>query len=113
MKHIIFDIENLTHIDASATHVLVDMITDYRRRGIGVYFVKCRNSVKPIFLRSGLMMLVGSHCFFRKVGDALRFIEETESNNLSPLERDSAEEGPLKEDLDRKRLTSHSTYRDI
>ncbi|EPZ33207.1 sulfate transporter domain-containing protein [Rozella allomycis CSF55] len=101
IEHVIFDIENLTSIDASATHVLLDIIKDYKRRNIGIHFVKCRNTIKPIFLRAGIMTIVGTHCFFRKIAEALRYIDETDAENGNGISRKSFG------------ATSYSTYRDL
>ena len=61
--------------------VLLDIALDYQRRGIGLYLIKCRNAVKPIFLRSGLIDLIGANRLFRKVNDALAVIDELEARH--------------------------------
>ena len=77
LRAVIFDIENMPKIDASAMQILLEIVEDYHERSIQVCFVKLRDANKPIFLRSGLLgEVVGSDHYFRKISDATRFLQE-------------------------------------
>ena len=83
LKAVIFDIENMPSIDASALHALHHIIEAYQSRSILVCFVKMRESVKTAFLRSGILGdLLGSEWFFRKISDAENYLRAR--LNLAP-----------------------------
>ncbi|KAJ3079933.1 Solute carrier 26 [Quaeritorhiza haematococci] len=71
---IIFDVEAMSGIDASATQTLLEIVQSYRSRNIDVCFVKLRDACLPMFVRSGLYELVGEERFFRKIDQAIEFL---------------------------------------
>ena len=82
LKAVIFDIENMISIDASAIQVLIDITKEYRARDIDVCFVKLRENNKQIFIRSGLLgEVIGSDQFFRKISDAITALKQNWSRN--------------------------------
>jgi hypothetical protein len=54
---------------------LYEIVEDYHRRDILVLFVRLRDQNKQLFVRSGIVDLVGSMSFFRKITDAISFYE--------------------------------------
>jgi MFS superfamily sulfate permease-like transporter len=77
LRAVVFDIENMPQIDASAVQILTEIVEDYHRRSIEVCFVKLRDANKPMFLRSGLLgEILGSDHYFRKISDAMQFLQE-------------------------------------
>ena len=74
LKVLIFDIGNMSAIDASAIQTLYEIVEEYQDRGIQVRFVKLQDGCVPMFLRSGLFEIVGVDCFFTKIVLALRGI---------------------------------------
>lgn len=92
LKAIIFDLENMPSIDSSALYHLTYIVESYLERGIYVCFVKMRQSVKQMFLRSGLIgEILGSEFFFRKISDAESYLRhlwssEAEKHSNNPSE---------------------------
>ncbi|ORY07095.1 hypothetical protein K493DRAFT_322404 [Basidiobolus meristosporus CBS 931.73] len=72
---VIFDIGKMPEIDASAAQIFLEIVDDYHRRHVDVYFVKLREKCKETFVRSGLIDHVGPHRFFRKINEAINHIE--------------------------------------
>lgn len=75
LKFVIFDVEAMTAIDASALALLTEVIQDFENRKVKVCFVKLKDTLKPWFLKAGIFDLVGSVHFFRKINDGLEFIK--------------------------------------
>jgi anti-anti-sigma regulatory factor len=85
LRAVVFDIENMTAIDASAIQILTEIVEDYQRRDIQVFFVKIREVNKSMFLRSGLLgEVLGSDHFFRKISEAIAYLRTI--NNRHPLQ---------------------------
>ncbi|ORX93293.1 hypothetical protein K493DRAFT_330179 [Basidiobolus meristosporus CBS 931.73] len=74
-SYVIFDGGNMPEIDASAAQILLEIVDDYHRRGVIIYFVKLRENCKETFTRSGLIDHIGPHRFFRKINEAMEHIE--------------------------------------
>ncbi|KAG9285776.1 hypothetical protein G9A89_013201 [Geosiphon pyriformis] len=74
IENIIFDIETMEDLDASATIILVEIVEAYHRRGVNVFFVKLHDNQKKAFIRAGLVDMVGADHFFRRIADALDYI---------------------------------------
>ncbi|KAG0172535.1 hypothetical protein DFQ28_010610 [Apophysomyces sp. BC1034] len=74
-SYIIFDVDNMPYIDASAVQILCEIVEAYHSRQVEVYFVRLRENPMELFQRAGLLDLVGENCLFRKVSDAIEAIE--------------------------------------
>ncbi|KAG0251142.1 hypothetical protein DFQ27_008972 [Actinomortierella ambigua] len=76
VSHVIFDVENMPSLDASAVQILLEIVDAYHARNISVYFVKLRDDSRELFIKSGLMAKAGgSSHFFRRVGEAMNSVE--------------------------------------
>ncbi|KAF7721413.1 hypothetical protein EC973_004719 [Apophysomyces ossiformis] len=75
-SYIIFDLDHMPYIDASAVQILYEVVEAYHSRQVQVYFVRLRERPMELFQRSGLLDLVGQDCLFRKVSDAIEAIEQ-------------------------------------
>ncbi|KAI9199812.1 sulfate transporter family-domain-containing protein [Polychytrium aggregatum] len=75
LRSLIFDVEGVVDLDASATQTLYEICQSYKARGIIVCFVKVRKNCKPWFVRSGLYNLVGRDHFFKKINEAIEYIK--------------------------------------
>ncbi|KAF9366701.1 hypothetical protein BGX34_009539 [Mortierella sp. NVP85] len=86
VSHVIFDVENMPYLDASAAQILREIVEAYRARNIQVYFVKLRENSRELFVKSELLERAGgeSHLFGR-TADAMDFIER-ERQALHPSE---------------------------
>lgn len=92
LRGVIFDIENMAVIDATAIQTLLEIVQEYKARDIEVCFVKLRDSCKQVFLRSGILgEVLGSDRFFRKIADAEKYLREKwefEDNRGSKMSTD-------------------------
>jgi MFS superfamily sulfate permease-like transporter len=74
IDNVIFDIETMEDIDASAVQILLEIIEAYHNRGVNVFFVKLRENQKKLFERAGIIDKVGDDHFFKRIPDALEYI---------------------------------------
>ncbi|KAI8639784.1 sulfate transporter family-domain-containing protein [Parasitella parasitica] len=83
LSYMIFDVDNMPTIDASAVQILYEIVEAYHARDIRVYFVRLREKPMALFRKSGLLEVVGQVNLFRKVSDAIETIEKDMVNNSS------------------------------
>ncbi|RHZ59684.1 hypothetical protein Glove_362g10 [Diversispora epigaea] len=83
ITNVIFDIETMENLDASAAQILVEIVEAYNRRSVKVYFTKLRENQKKLFIRSGLWDKVGEEHFFRRIPDALEYINRRGFNMIN------------------------------
>ncbi|KAI0007683.1 sulfate transporter family-domain-containing protein [Xylariaceae sp. FL0662B] len=78
-RNIIFDIHGVTSMDGSGVQVLVEIVRNYRDRGVRVFFsrpISRQNRVWEMMELSGIVKLVGgNHRFVDDIKDALRMTE--------------------------------------
>ncbi|KAK9708488.1 hypothetical protein K7432_009610 [Basidiobolus ranarum] len=84
IRYVIFEVENMTEVDASATQILLEIVRDYRARGVGVYFVNLREQHLSFFQASGLYDLVEADHFCQQIPQALDHINLLERLEHSP-----------------------------
>lgn len=77
---IIFDVSNMPQIDASAVQILFEIVESYHARRVEVYFVRLRDNALDLFIRSGLLDIVGRDHTFKRVSDAISAIEKMTSS---------------------------------
>ncbi|ORX59698.1 hypothetical protein DM01DRAFT_1399158 [Hesseltinella vesiculosa] len=75
-SYVIFDIGSMPYIDASAVHILKDIVQAYHARQVSVFFVRLRPRPQATFEKSGLMSMIGKDHLFGKVSDAIDAIEQ-------------------------------------
>ncbi|KAI1316243.1 hypothetical protein EDD11_010290 [Mortierella claussenii] len=76
VSHVIFDVENMPSLDASAAQILLEIVEAYHAREIKVYFVKLRENSRELFIKSELLERAGGEThLFRRTADAMDFIE--------------------------------------
>ncbi|KAG0010435.1 hypothetical protein BGZ81_002767 [Podila clonocystis] len=76
VSHVIFDVENMPSLDASAAQILLEIVQAYHARDIKVYFVKLRENSRELFIKSDLLERAGGNRhFFRRTADAMDYIE--------------------------------------
>ncbi|KAF9932905.1 hypothetical protein FBU30_007064 [Linnemannia zychae] len=86
VDHVIFDVENMPSLDASAAQILLEIVDAYHARDIKVYFVKLRENSRELFEKSGLLERAGGERhFFRRTAEAMDHIER-ESRSLTESE---------------------------
>ncbi|CAJ0768106.1 8031_t:CDS:2 [Entrophospora sp. SA101] len=74
VRNVIFDIETMEGIDASAVQILFEIVEAYHLRDVNVYFVKLRSNQKKMFEGAGIIEKVGKEHFFNRIPDALEYI---------------------------------------
>lgn len=91
-KNIIFDVHGVTGIDGSGTQVLTEIVDDYVKKKVRVFFCRVPNESSPVwkmFERSGIVESCGGpRHFLRSVDEALKM---TELENFSETYRDNPE----------------------
>jgi len=79
-RNVIFDVHGVTSIDGSGAQVFQEIVEDYVKRGIRVFFCRCPHPRTEVFLafqRSGIVDLVGGmRHFVGGVDEALRLSEQ-------------------------------------
>ncbi|KAG0379026.1 hypothetical protein BGX24_001948 [Mortierella sp. AD032] len=76
VDHVIFDVENMPSLDASAAQILLEIVDAYHARDIKVYFVKLHENSRGLFEKSGLLQRAGGERhLFRRTADAMDHIE--------------------------------------
>ncbi|KAF8939680.1 sulfate transporter family-domain-containing protein [Dissophora ornata] len=88
VSHVVFDVENMPSLDASAAQILLEIVEAYHAREIQVYFVKLRENSRELFIKSELLERAGGEThLFRRTADAMDYIErETLALNESEVQ---------------------------
>ncbi|KAJ1982499.1 hypothetical protein H4R33_005013 [Dimargaris cristalligena] len=76
---VVFDVENMPDVDASALAILKEIVESYHLRKVVVCFVQLHPQLYVAFDRSGLTAKIGPQMFFPQVTNALHYIEQTRS----------------------------------
>lgn len=60
LRHVVFDLHGMTSIDSSATQILYEIVNNYQRRGINVFFTRIASNQQPLrrFKDSGIETLL-------------------------------------------------------
>ncbi|KAI9496448.1 sulfate transporter family-domain-containing protein [Zychaea mexicana] len=75
-SYIIFDVDNMPDIDASAVQIMYEIVETYHAQQAAVYFVRLRDRPMDMFRRSGLLDMIGQDRVFYKVSHAIEVIEK-------------------------------------
>lgn len=96
-RNIIFDIHGVTGLDGSGTQVLLELVQNYKERGVRVFFTRGPNKGSPIWLqfeRSGIIDGCGGESHFvDSVDEALRMTEVEELGDDGAYENLAGDEG--------------------
>ncbi|KAL1925648.1 uncharacterized protein VTP21DRAFT_531 [Calcarisporiella thermophila] len=84
--HVVFDVENMPQVDASAIQILNEIVEAYHTRGVEVFFVKLRENSRELFARSGLIDMIGEDHICRRISDAMKEIKRRQSNTIVTFE---------------------------
>ncbi|KAI8886925.1 sulfate permease [Backusella circina FSU 941] len=76
LSYMIFDIDNMPQIDASAVQILKEIVEAYHARSVKVYFVRLREQPMDLFEKSGLYDMIGKDYIVRRVPEAIEAIEK-------------------------------------
>ncbi|RUS31294.1 sulfate transporter family-domain-containing protein [Jimgerdemannia flammicorona] len=75
ISNVIFDVEQMLEIDASAIQILIEIVEAYNARYVQVFFVKIHENARELFELSGLTEKVGPDHIFKRVSTAIDYIE--------------------------------------
>ncbi|ORX46134.1 hypothetical protein DM01DRAFT_354869 [Hesseltinella vesiculosa] len=75
LHHVIFDLGSLDFIDASAVHLLYEIICTYQTRRIQVYLVNIHPNIIEALTQSYVLDLVGSHHICDSIAQAVKKVE--------------------------------------
>lgn len=81
LNSILLNFDSINNIDSSAAHMLEELIIDYRRNGIKVYFSGVKGPVRDAFARCHLTDLIGGNNFFMSVQEAVDFIKNDKNGS--------------------------------
>jgi len=86
-RNIIFDIHGVTSMDGSGTQVLEEIVSNYRQRGVRVFFSRGPSKRHPVWAlmeHSGIVDLIGGETHFvDDVHEALKLTELEEGTTLA------------------------------
>jgi len=72
-QYIVIEMTGVTSVDSSACHVIHDIVSDFRQRGIQVAFANLDPKVGLVMRKAGLKKEIQKQWFFANVDDAVRF----------------------------------------
>ena len=75
LKCIIFEMTAVTYIDATAAQVLLEIIGDYKKRGVRVVFVKVRKALQPSLENAGILAALGMDNVLKNVDAAITVVQ--------------------------------------
>lgn len=73
VKFLILDLSPVSHVDSSALHILHEMISGYKDRGIQLVFANPSVNVMDLFVKSQLADEVGREHIFVSIQDAVKW----------------------------------------
>lgn len=94
-QNIIFDIHGVTALDGSGTQVLTEIVENYVKRGVRVFFCRVpheKSHVYRMFERGGIIDTCGGHRHF--VGTVDAALSMTKIESLTEYYRDNPDDGP-------------------
>lgn len=88
LKVLIINTESISNIDSSAVHMIKDLLTDMKRRGIEVFFTGLKGPVRDILYRAHLIEAIGEENFFMSVQEAV----DNYDQKVNPDDEDEMQE---------------------
>ncbi len=82
LKLIVLNAEGIPDLDSSAMNILKDLVTEYRKEGIMLWFSNVIGPVRDIMYRGNLINQVGKEYFFVGVQNAVDYYEENKENEF-------------------------------
>jgi len=76
IRTVIIDFKHVPTVDPSSAQILMEMIDQYRKRGVQMYFARLQEAHQVLFERCGLIGLVGPENIFSSVSLAVNALED-------------------------------------
>jgi len=70
-RAVVIECERMTSVDTSALHVLLEVVEDYKSRGIEPYFVRVPPKCQQLMERAGIITALGPQHMYEHIHDAL------------------------------------------
>jgi len=70
-EYLVLEMSSVVSVDSTAVHVLMDVVTDFRSRGVQIAFAMVGNRLERTFKKADLFGFVGERWFFPTVHDAV------------------------------------------
>jgi len=70
-RWVVLDMESVSEVDSTATEMLLDLVADLRRRGVGLAVARLKEPVAEYLDRAGLFEVVSRERVFLEVDDAV------------------------------------------
>lgn len=83
LRAIIIHAESINYIDSSGIRGLKDIIENYQRLGLKIYFSAVKGPVRDAFFRAGLIEKIGKEHCFMDVQEAVDFHDGAEKRNYN------------------------------
>lgn len=74
---LVFHLADVEHCDASAVQIFYELLEEYKSRDVGLYITHLRSGPREMFLKAGVMQLLGADTFSETVASAVAHIEMT------------------------------------
>ncbi|EJD46921.1 sulfate permease [Auricularia subglabra TFB-10046 SS5] len=75
---LVFHLADVEKVDASAVQIFLELLVEYKSRGVELYMTHVRPAVRGQFERGGVVKLLGEDRFFVNVAEAVAHIEMAE-----------------------------------
>jgi len=70
-RAVVIECERMSSVDTSALHVLLEVVEDYKSRGIEPYFVRVPPKCQQLMERAGIITALGPQHMYEHIHDAL------------------------------------------
>jgi len=72
---LVFHLADVEKIDASAAQIMLELMEDYKSRGVGLFITHLNSAPRETFRKAGILDLLGYDAFRENVTDAMALIE--------------------------------------
>jgi len=72
-EYLVLEMTEVTGIDSTAIHTILDIVGDFRRRGIQIGFAMLCGNVDKVLRKARFKAMIGEHWFFHTVQDAVTY----------------------------------------
>ncbi|CAJ1393858.1 unnamed protein product [Effrenium voratum] len=98
-QYVVLEMTPVISIDATAVHVIKDVVNDFRMRGLQVAFAMVGNRVEKTFRKAGLKRFIGDQWFFHTVEEAVQYcVKHQHAKRRQEGSRSRAASGVLGQD---------------
>ncbi|KAG6866429.1 hypothetical protein C0991_004714 [Blastosporella zonata] len=74
---LVFHMADVETIDASAAQIMVELLEEYKSRGVGLFITHLSPGPRETFAKAGIVDFLGADAFRESVADAIALVERT------------------------------------